>query len=326
MPNPRLVRNSETSVWRDCKLKWFLTFRLGFLSNRINKNFWLGTLVHYVLHDFYLGLTPDPAHLFWEMGTESIEQERSSNISTTGQDFDYDEMEDLHDYLQLGVIMLEGYQEWDASHRDFDVIDSELSYYVDMTDAADRPFTFVCRIDLLAENSEGIRAVDFKTAKDFRDLRRIDQDNQFRRYPMAVRLAHPAWAEEVAGSTWIGLRKIAPSARSKPPYFGSFPIDLTNREYEHVELELRAEVSEIQAVEARLDAGEDHRRFIYPNPTFDCSWKCEYFRNGLCQAWRSGLDPQQYGDNYGTWGTDPYHEYRTDATIAVPIGRREGGD
>ena len=324
----RYVRNSELSTWSQCRLKWYLTFQLGFLSGKINKNFWLGTLVHRVLQDYYLGLTPDPAHLFWEMATQSIEQERGETIEAGGFDLEYDNLEDLHAYLQLGVVMLEGYQEWDKKNRDFEVIDSELSYFLDMTDSNDRAFTFVCRFDLLAENSEGIRVHDFKTAADFRGEQSSDQDNQFRRYPFVVREAHPDWAKEVAGSAWVGLRKIIPSARSKPPYFARRLIDLTEAEYVGVELELKAEVGDVLATEAFLQQGGDHRKIIYPTPTFDCTWKCDFYRNGLCQTWRAGLDPMDHGDNFGTWGSDPYSEYKADAKTAVPItiGRREGGD
>jgi len=313
-------------VWRDCRLKWYLTFQEGFLTKQVNPNFWLGTLVHQALSSWYLKETTDPAHMFHELGEESIEQERQAVLEASGQDLDYDNVEDLLDYLHLGTVMLEGYQDWDAEHRDFDVIDSELAYYLPLTTIDGQGFTFVARLDLISENSDGIRPIDFKTAKDFRAIKTLDQDMQFRRYPWVMRMSHPEWAEDVIGSIWLGLRKIAPSNRSKPPYFGKEEVDLTDAEFEGVGQELIAEVTEMLAVERRLDAGEDHRNMIWPTPTFDCSWKCTYFRNGLCQVWRAGLDVRQFGDVHGTFDNDPYAEYKEDFKGAVSIGRREGGE
>jgi hypothetical protein len=323
----RFLRNSETSIWRECRLKWYLTFVEGFLTNRVNPAFWLGTLVHLALSEWYLGKTTDPAHLFYEIGRETIEQMRTSAITADGVDLDLDNLAELERWLVVGVAMLEGYQEWDATHRDFDVLDSELSYYVDLDDANGTPFTFVGRFDILTENSEGIRVGDFKTAADFRAMKTIHTDMQFRRYPWMVREAHPQWADQVIGSMWLGLRKIVPSARSKPPYFERVLVDLTEGEYEQVKIEVQAEAADIIALEQVLALDStDPRQYIYPNPTVDCGWKCDYFRNGLCSVWRAGLDPTNFGDNYGSWGNDPYKEYREDFDGAVTIGLGEGGD
>lgn len=322
----RFVRNSETSIWRECRLKWYLTFVLGFETNRVNPAFWLGTLVHLALSEWYLGKTTDPAHLFYEIGGETIDQMRTEKITAEGKDLDLDNLGELEKWHRIGTVMLEGYQEWDATHRDFDVLDSELSYYVDLEDANGVPFTFVGRFDILTENSEGIRVGDFKTAADFRAMKTIHTDMQFRRYPWMVREAHPQWADQVVGSMWLGLRKIAPSSRSKPPYFERVLIDLTESEYEQVKREVQAEVAEITSVEAGILEGHDERLMIYPSPTVDCTWKCDYFRNGLCSIFRSGLDPTDYGQNYGSWGNDPYKEYRDDFDGAVTIGLSDGGN
>lgn len=321
----RPVRNSEFSVLRRCRLKWFFTFWLGFLSARINKHFWLGGLVHYALSEYHLGRTTDPAHLFWQIGTELINEERSAKVSIDGVEIEFDNVSELEESLRLGVAMLEGYQEWFT--EDFDVLDSELSYYLQLEDNKNRPFTMVARLDRLDENSEGIRVTDFKTCADFRDQKWIDQDQQFRRYPWMVREAHKDWADEVSGSRWVALRKIEPSSRSKPPYFMDKVIDITPEEFVEIGREIRAEATELFDLEESLKKSKDFRDVIYPNPMERCSWDCDYFSNGLCQAWRRGLDVTEFGTHWGHWGVDPYIEYRDDWETAVPvvIGRREEG-
>ncbi len=313
----RLVRNSETSTWRECRLKWYLTYVAGFDGHGVNPNFWLGNLVHYVLSEWYLKRTTDPAHLFWELAEASLKELQEGTISLEGEEVYVENIGELTKWQRIGTAMVEGYQIWDADHRDFDVIDSELSYFIDLETLNGQPFTFVGRLDLLTENSEGIRVHDFKTAADFRAAKWIDQDPQFRRYPWMVRQAHPDWAEDVVGSMWVGLRKIEPSKRSKPPYFDRVPIDLTAAEYEQVGVELLAEVTEILMTENALAAGQPMREVIYPSPTVDCTWRCDFYRNGLCQVFRSGRDPLDFGQNYGTWGKDNYEEYKLDIKGAV---------
>ena len=323
----RFVRNSETGVWRRCRLKWYLSFYLGFLSARINSAFWLGTLVHHVLSEWYLGRTTDPAHMFWELGSTLIDYERMESITIEGVDLDFNNVAELEEVLAMGVVMIEGYVEWAERTDDFDVIDSELSYYMPMLDGLGREFTFVCKLDLLTESTEGIRVRDFKTAKDFRARETVHLDSQFRRYPLIVRLAHPDWAKDVVGSEWVGLRKIIPSNRSKPPYFDRVPIDLTAEEYASTEMELLVEVTDILSVEEELNhKGSNHRAHIYPNPTMNCSWDCDFFKNGMCVFWRSGGDVTEYGLHHGTFGNDAYAEYRDEdeSSVLVTIGRREG--
>ena len=323
----RFIRNSETSTWRECRLKWYLTFILGFQSNRVNPHFWLGTLVHLALSEWYLGNVPNPAHFFWEIANETLSQMRTEKITAEGVDLDLDNLADLDKFLLVGVAMLEGYEDWDKENRDFDVIDSELSYYIDLEDANGTPFTFVGRFDILTENSEGIRVRDFKTAADFRAMTTIHTDMQFRRYPWMVRAAHPKWKDQVVGSMWLGLRKIVPSGRSKPPYFNRVLIDLTEGEFEQVEREVKAEAADMIGVEQDLALGStDPRDFIYPSPSVDCSWRCDFFKNGLCSLWRAGTDNvTDFGQGYGNWGNDPYKEYREDFDGAVTIGLSEGG-
>ena len=320
----RLVRNSETSTWRECRLKWYLSYVMGFDGHGVNPAFWLGNLVHFALSEWYLGRSTDPAHLFWDLAEASLKELQEGTIALEGGEGYIENIEELTKWQRVGTAMVEGYQIWDAEHRDFDVIDSELSYFIDLETLNGRPFTFVGRLDLLAENSEGIRVHDFKTAADFRAARWTDQDSQFRRYPWMVRQAHPDWAEDVVGSMWIGLRKIEPSKRSKPPYFSRVAIDLTAAEYEQVGVELVAEVTEMLKVERYLTKHEGSaerqarvREVIYPTPTVDCTWRCEFFRNGLCQVYRSGRDPTEFGQNYGTWGNDNYKEYKLDIKGAV---------
>lgn len=321
----RPVRNSELSVLRRCKLKWYFTFQLGFLSAKINKHFWLGGLIHFCLSEYHLNKTNDPAHLFYEIGRDFIDTEQIDKVVVEGVEMDFEDLADLEKYLILGTSMLEGYQDW---HKDdFDVLDTELAYYVQMEDYRNRVFTMVARIDLLAEDSEGIRVKDFKTAADFRDQKWIELDQQFRRYPWMVRQAHPDWADEVVGSEWIALRKMTDTSRSKPPYFMSKKIDLTPEDYIEIERELRAEITDLFDFEEQVAQADNIREVVYPNPMERCTWDCDYYTNGLCQAWRRGLDVTEFGDHFGQWGVDPYIEYRDEWEVAIPviIGRREEG-
>ncbi len=324
----RYLRNSESELWRECRLKWYLTYFLGFLGEATNANFWLGTFVHYCLSEWYLGHVSNPAHLFWMISEEWLKQRQDFVVTVDGEDLDFDDLTQIKEYADLGIAMLEDYVDWATEHDDFDVLESELAYYLPLIDHDGREFVFVSRLDLLTENSEGIRVIDFKTAKDLRDAKAVHTYPQFRRYAWAVAVAHPEWAEEVVGSAWVALRKMNPATnpKSKPPYFATELIDLTPEELVQTGIELKTEATEILAAEERLRDGATPRDVIYPNPRFDCTWKCDFFHNGLCSAWRSGLDVTEQGKLHGSWGNDPYAEYKTDdETSVLTIGRREGG-
>lgn len=324
----RYLRNSESEVWRECRLKWFIAYYSGFLSDIINPNFWLGNFVHYCLSEWYLGHCDNPAHLFWMITEEWFNEHIDFEVTIGGEDVDFDDLTQIKEYQTLGIEMLEGYVNWAAEHDDFDVLESELAYYVPLTDLNGREFTYVCRIDLLGENSEGIRVRDFKTAKDLRDAVAVHTYTQFRRYAWAVAEAHSDWADEVAGSAWVALRKMNPNTnpRSKPPYYDTELVDMTPEDIAGTKIELIAEASEILRVEAELNDGVDPREVIYPNPRFDCTWRCDFFRNGLCANWRAGMDITEPGKLHGSWGNDPYEEYKSDdETSILTIGRREGG-
>ena len=324
----RFVRTSETALWQQCRLKWYLAYNLGFISDRINPNFWLGGFVHYALSEWYLGHVNDPAHFFWWLGTNSIEEERADKITIEGMDVDVEGLADLDKMLWLGVGMLEGYVEWAAEWAsDFDVIESELSIFLDLKDNDGRPFTYVVKLDLLTENSEGLRVADFKTAADFRDQSTVHTYQQFRRYPWILREAFPEWKDDVVGSEWIALRKIVPSNRSKPPYFMRLPIDISPHEFEGIGRELVAEATAMLRVEEKIADGEPVRDHIYPTPSPDCAWRCDFFVNGMCQVWRSGEDDlTAVAEAHGELGHDHYGEYREEFFVSVDtIGRREGG-
>jgi hypothetical protein len=45
-------------------------------------------------------------------------------------------------------------------------------------------------------------------------------------------------------------------------------------------------INEIQALEAKLNAGHDHRQVAYPTPTKDCSWDCDFYH--VCTMFDDG--------------------------------------
>lgn len=322
----RPVRQSELAVFNDCLLKWYFSFYKGFLSSRINKHFWLGTLVHFCLSEFHLGRTTDPAHLFYSMADELIDYERGPQVTIGDEELDYNEVYELEQYRQLGIAMLEGYQEWisDPMNGDFEVIDTELAIYLQIEDLEGRTFTYVGRYDAVVENSEGIWIPDFKTAATFRDEDTVHTYQQFRRYPWALGRIHPEWKDEIAGAMWIALRKIEPSNRSKPPYFKRQLIDIRPDEHQGIENEVLAEATAMLTLEEKLDNGVNPRSVIYPSPKESCKWMCDYFQNGMCMLWRTGKEYYEIGEAHGTWDNDPYLEYRAEWSDAVPvvIGRR----
>jgi hypothetical protein len=73
------------------------------------------------------------------------------------------------------------------------------------------------------------------------------------------------------------IRKVKRTARATPPFYERLPVPFNQHQLESAWYRIMAIINDIQAVTARLDAGESHLTAAYPRPNKDCSWKCEFF-------------------------------------------------
>jgi hypothetical protein len=79
------------------------------------------------------------------------------------------------------------------------------------------------------------------------------------------------------GMVFNMLRKVKRSARANPPFFKRAEVRFNEHQLTSAWYRVMAIINDIEAVTARLDAGESHYTAAYPRPNGDCSWKCEFY-------------------------------------------------
>jgi hypothetical protein len=282
----RYYTNSEMQTFKDCRRKWWLgsyrhlrTRRAAALGAAP-----IGTRVHKGLEAWY---QPDgqPRTDPRAAVRTFIELERARLIESYGTDeersaFEYDPLAaalaTFEKEAELATIMVDGYWDWleeEGVDSDYDVLASESSVEYEFAPGrslAGRRDTRVRRL------SDGVKlSMDHKTG-DFGDLEKQAQQNeQMLLYEILQRVTDPENRNE--GMVLNMLRKVKRSAQAKPPFFKRFEIRFNQHQLDSAWYRFMAVINDIDAVSARLDAGESHLTAAYPRPNRDCSWKCEFY-------------------------------------------------
>jgi PD-(D/E)XK nuclease superfamily len=121
-----LMRNSERSTYRRCRLKWDWSYNRRLAPQRVRGALTFGTLVHVALATYYppgVKRGPAPAETFEKL------------YAAQKRDFDqWDEEGNRFDALELGVSMLEGYVKEYGDDDDIEIIAPEIPLAVDVYD------------------------------------------------------------------------------------------------------------------------------------------------------------------------------------------------
>lgn len=103
------------------------------------------------------------------------------------------------------------------------------------------------------------------------------------------------------------LRRVKRSARATPPFYERLEVRHNVHEMRSYWMRLWGETIEILRVYRELDSGSDPRAVAYPNPTKDCSWKCDFF--AVCPMFDDGSAAERMVDDYFIAG-DPLARYQ----------------
>jgi hypothetical protein len=158
---------------------------------------------------------------------------------------------------------------------------------------------------------------DFKTAADLKSgPQLLPLDEQMKYYMMLERLDALAKTgdeppEPTQGGLYTMLKKVKRTGRANPPFYDQVEVHHNKRELESMWLRTHRRIQEILEVRGALDTGGDHRFWVYPRPSRDCSWKCPFL--SVCplmddsseETWNALLAAQyEY--------VDPYERYVED--------------
>lgn len=155
-----LMRNSERSTYRRCRLKWHWTYNLRLAPEREKGALTFGTLVHEALAAYYppgRKRGPAPAGTFEKLYTQHAREFAQ-----------WDEEGNRHDAAELGVSMLEEYVAKYGKDDHINIIQPEIPLAVDVYDRQGKYLvTWVGRGDAAYRNLQTNRLgfLEHKTAK-----------------------------------------------------------------------------------------------------------------------------------------------------------------
>jgi len=174
--------------------------------------------------------------------------------------------------------MLTNYETEVVPHDDFEVVSTEEV----ITAKINAPFglpVFVGTVDAIVKRNGQLYVMEHKSAADLR-VDHLMLDPQVTRYAWALR----EMGMDIKGTIYNIVRKVAPTARSKPPYTYREIIFRGDDVLDECGLELYEIAQNMSATKS------------YPrNPTRDCTWDCAY--RHLCEAELGGGDASSLIEN-----------------------------
>lgn len=305
---PLRLTNSGMKEFMEDKRKWMLNSLFGFKKRDDTPvgPLALGSRVHSALEHLYTegdGLLTEYSRL--------AEVDRELFMASP-DGFWTEKVEAFNSEVELGRIMLEGYQEWaEEEGLDADITVEEVEKTVS-TLIKDGRVLLMSKQDLtIVDHMDDTRVIrDFKTAQNMAEYDKLSSiDSQLPYYQYVESLADPT--ARLDGGQFVVLRKVKRSARSKPPYYQVWRTRANAHALESMALKVDGLADEMLSTRDRILAGEDHRRVAPSNPTRDTSWKNPYYN--LYPMMDDGSDYiRMLGDLYEQ--VNPLARYGEDAT------------
>lgn len=191
------------------------------------------------------------------------------------------------DSYNLATIMVEGYVDW-AQQTGVDagltVLDVELPWELEISGV-----TLTGTLDLAALHHDynGPVILDHKTVQNLGG--QLPPQNDFQLLTYALAYWHTTDRLPVAVGHNM-LRKVQRTGRAKPPFydrhFNHCNQQMLEKHARHLAM-LVDESEEIKAIVGAFGGGVEHE-VLYPNPTRDCTWDCDF--RDVCPLVDDGSD------------------------------------
>jgi len=190
---------------------------------------------------------------------------------------------------RMASVMLDGYVDWlqDTGHEAGMATEQvEWKWEFPLPEAGDGVSVYG-QVDLLMRDSlrgDGLILDDVKSVADF-SVCPTPVDFQLRTYALAVR--------ETMGETPVSIghrraRRVLRTSKAKPPFYDRYPIPVNDQILDAHKGHLATRVVDI--IWAKQYATEPEHEALYPNPTKDCSWDCDF--KDICSMVDEGDDWQ----------------------------------
>ena len=297
------LSNSELQTFKECRRRWWLSYyrALKPKGQDFTGALVLGTRIHASLEAYYsLGTPLLQAH------ATLVEIDRNLILAA------FEDPSELNTEAELGRIMLEGYEQWiqeEAIDQEFDIVSLEERVSVPLFNGE---VELQGKLDMrVRRKSDGVRLFnDFKTTgvsiAEFASMAAMNE--QVKTY-MLLETLKTGEETRTDGALFTLLRKVKRTAAAKPPFYAQIEVHhnvFTMRAFWN---SIHSVIADLMKARTALDAGEAHSSVVYPHPTRDCRWKCQFFT--VCTMFDDGSAVEEaLNDMYEV--TDPYAYYGTD--------------
>lgn len=301
MTEPIRISNSEIQTWKDCRRKWWLAYyrRLQPKNKQFTGALALGSRIHQALDDHYTkGIPLIEAH--------GILVETDKKILTD----EYRDTYELDAEAELGRIMLEGYLQWNEENgidSEFELISAEEVIELPMLEGK---VILQGKIDQrVRRKADGVRFFrDWKTVGgSFTDFAAGAQMNEQIKTYMLLETAQNKEGERTEGGIFTLFKKVKRTANAKPPFYDQIEVRHNVFTLRAFWANINAVLNDIMGARKQLDEGAHFQSVVYPRPSRDCKWKCQFF--ALCPMFDDGSAVEQaLSDSYEV--ADPYAYYQ----------------
>jgi hypothetical protein len=249
----------------------------------------IGTILHACMDAYYQGLD---YRVVLADAQETLRQQLGENLP-----------KEWLDVFNLVGIMMSGYIQWIANEYG-DVgettLYTEKEIVVPIGQLHGDDVVLTCTIDRIIQNnlSGDVIIEDTKTVATFTDyVQQLQVDDQGLMYAI---MAKGGLGLPVHRFRHNMLRKVKRTAAAVPPFYMRHEVYYSEEQLDnawtHMVAILSRMVLALQSVE--LDE-EQHHAFLYPNPTRDCTWRCDFLP--ICPMMDDGSYWQDMVDSSGLY-------------------------
>lgn len=306
-PDVHAFSNSELQTWKNCRRKWWLAW---YREQQLKEQSFsdvrsTGTRVHRALEAWYV---PDgEPRVDPRTALERIVVEDWTAIQELARGRNVDEEHlsalavEFTNATNLERAMIEGYVEWLAetgADADLRVIGSEQPIVVPteinvdlggQNGVARREIELIGLLDTrVTRVTDGARLfIDHKTVGDVNGpIATLPQNEQMLHYHLLDWLSSEHAEDRCDGALYNMIRRVKRSPRAKPPFYARIEVRHNQYELDAYKRRMLAAAADIIVAIERLNRGEHHLDVVYPTPTSQCTWSCDFF--SVCNMFDDG--------------------------------------
>jgi hypothetical protein len=296
------ISNSEIKTYQECKRKWWFQYYLHLTkkSNGTEKvnNLTFGSKIHAALQAWYVsGGQEDPVVVMKKLFiSERLEIEQANDAEL---------LKKFNEQEKMGNLLIGHYMDKvknEGLDYGFKYISSEEEYEMELIEDV----SFIGKIDALMEREiDGSKFLlehkSYASSNASQNLKIAHIEPQHIGYMLLYQANND---DRLVGTILNIIRKLKTLTRSKDPIIIREIIRHNQLEIDNYFIRLQEIAKDIKTLKEKIDV-EGHK-VAYPNPTTDCSWRCDFF--SVCHMIDDGSNWEKMLEaNYEEY--DPYERY-----------------